>query len=74
MAEEITMKYAGSSVSKRKDKEGNIIEIYKVKLQDDKKKYTLTISEGSDALFEKYPEDCEVPIQLNKTSQTKLVE
>ncbi len=74
MSEEVVLEYAGSSVSKRKDKEGNIIEVYKVKLQDDKKRYTLTISDGSDALFDKYPEDCEVPIQLNKSSQTKLME
>jgi co-chaperonin GroES (HSP10) len=74
MSEEVVLEYVGSSVSKRKDKEGNIVEVFKVKLQDSKKKYTLTISDGSDVLFDKYPEDCEVPIQLNKSSQTKLME
>ena len=73
LSDEVFLAYAGSSVSKRKDKEGNIVEVYKVKLQDDKKRYTLTISDGSDVLFEKYSEDCEVPIQLNKSSQTKLL-
>ena len=74
MSDEVVLEYAGSSVSKRKDKEGNIVEVYKVKLQDQKKRYTLTISDGSEILFEKYSEDCEEPIQLNKSSQTKLME
>lgn len=74
MTEEILLKYAGESSSKRLDKEGNLIETYKVKLQDDKKHYTLTISSASDSLFDTYPEGCELPIQLNKSSQTKLQE
>jgi len=74
MSEDVVLEYVGSSVSKRKDKEGNIVEVFKVKLQDSKKKYTLTISDGSDVLFDKYSEDCEVPIQLNKSSQTRLME
>jgi co-chaperonin GroES (HSP10) len=72
MTEEVLLKYAGQSSSKRKDKEGNVCETYKVKLQDDKKKYTLVISAGDDSLFDTYPEDCELPIQLNKSSQTHL--
>ena len=32
MPEDVLLKYAASSVGKRKDKEGNIIEVYKVKL------------------------------------------
>ena len=71
-SEEILLKYAGQSASKRLDKEGNLIETYKVRLQDDKKKYTLTVSGSHESLFDTYPEDCELPIQLNKTSQTKL--
>ncbi len=74
MPEEILLKYAGSSVSKRKDKDkdGNLIEVYKVKLQDDKKHYSLTISSGDEGLFEEYDESCELPMKLGQSSQTKL--
>ena len=74
MTEEVLLKYVGQSSSKRVDKEGNLIEVYKVRLTDDKKRYQLTISAGNESLFDTYPEDCELSIQLNKSSQTKLVE
>jgi hypothetical protein len=74
MSDEILLKYAGQSSSKRLDKEGNLIETYKVRLQDDKKHHTLTISSSDEGLFDVYPEGCELPIQLNKSSQRKLQE
>ncbi|NLF88468.1 hypothetical protein GX563_06560 [Candidatus Bathyarchaeota archaeon] len=72
MSEEILLKYAGQSSTKRKDKEGNVIEVHTVRLQDDKKQYKLSISSGAKSLFEIYDENCELPIALGKSSQTKL--
>jgi co-chaperonin GroES (HSP10) len=74
MPEEILLKYAGQSTTKRKDKDGNIIAVHTVRLQDDRKHYKLSISSGDESLFDQYDEDCELPIILGKSSQTKLVE
>lgn len=69
---EVLLKYAGQSSTKRKDKEGNMIEVHTVRLQDDKKKYKLSISSGDEELFDEYDESCELPMQLGKSSQTRL--
>ena len=74
MHEEILLKYAGQSTTKRKDKEGNIISVHTVRLQDDRKHFKLSISSGDESLFEQYDEDCELPIILGKSNQTKLTE
>lgn len=71
-SEEVLLVYAGSSTNKRIDKDGHLIVTYKVKLQDEKKRYTLMISDGNSAILAKYPEGCELPVVLNKTRQTKL--
>jgi co-chaperonin GroES (HSP10) len=74
MPEEILLKYAGQSSTKRKDKKGNVITVHTVRLEDAEKTYKLAISSGDESLFDIYDEDCELPIILGKSSQTKLME
>jgi hypothetical protein len=47
MVDEVLLQFAGSTTSKRIDKDGHLIVTYKVKLSDEKKRYTLTVSDGS---------------------------
>ncbi len=75
--EELLFEYAGHTEQEKLDNRGFLKTRYSVKLKSVKKKadddtFVLTVSSENKALFEKYPRDCVIPVQLNKTSQTRL--
>jgi hypothetical protein len=77
MGEEILFEYAGHTEQERLDNRGILKTRYSVKLKSVKRtadddSFALTVSSESKQLFEKYPRDCTVPVQLNKTSQKTL--
>ena len=72
MPEEVILKYAGQSSNKNKDKKGNITAVHTVRLASVDGRYKLSISDGDESIFDTYDENCELPIQLGKNSQTKL--
>jgi hypothetical protein len=79
MAEEVIFEYAGHTESEKIDKrKGSVILTYIVRLKSVRRNlndddFSLSISSGSKALFDKYPRGCEVPVLINKTQQRKLL-